>query len=75
MVYLTSTTALLGLSLVVVSLIIVRIREFARLKHIPGPAAAGWTDLWMIRAQGSGRMHLILQDAINKYGKCFSTIL
>lgn len=75
MSYQTPTTALLGLGVFVIGLIILRIRDFARLKHIPGPSLAGWTDLWMIRAQASGRMNLIMQEVTNEYGKYCIAIL
>jgi len=45
-----------------------RIRDYARVKHIPGPFWAGWTDLWMIYTQLSGRMCFILADTNKKYG-------
>jgi len=75
MLHLTFTTTLLGFGLVILSLTILRIRDFARLRHIPGPSWAGWTDFWMIRAQASGRMNFVLQDVNRRYGKCFKTML
>ncbi|KAK4156097.1 Pisatin demethylase [Chaetomidium leptoderma] len=63
--------ALLGLALVVLSVVILRVKGFARLKHIPGPLWAGWTDLWLIRAQICGRLNFILHDVNRQYGKLF----
>ncbi|KAF2431683.1 cytochrome P450, partial [Tothia fuscella] len=45
-----------------------RIISYRRLSHIPGPTIAGWSRLWMVRANTSGRNHTFLYDAILKYG-------
>ncbi|KAK4235349.1 Pisatin demethylase [Achaetomium macrosporum] len=67
--FLTSSTLLvLSPALLVLWLIVRRFQEYARLRHIPGPFWAGWTGLWLIRAQLSGRMNFILHDTIRKYG-------
>ena len=63
-----STAGAMGLALLVVCLIIQRVRGYARMRHIPGPFWAGWTDLWLIYTQLSGRMCFILADANKKYG-------
>ncbi|KND88036.1 Pisatin demethylase [Tolypocladium ophioglossoides CBS 100239] len=44
------------------------LRCFLRLRHIPGPTLAAWTDLWMVRSQLTGRMHLVLHDLTKKHG-------
>jgi len=54
---------------VVVYLVVQRVRDYARTRHIPGPFWAGWTDLWMIRMQLGGRMCLELADANKIYGE------
>lgn len=64
-----SIAALVGIATLSVYLLIDRVRGHSRLKHIPGPFWAGWTDLWMIRAQLSGRMCFLLAEANGKYGK------
>lgn len=64
----TTTTGLIGLGLVFVYLIVQRVQDYLRTRHIPGPFWAGWTDLWMIRSQLSGRMCFILAEANEKYG-------
>ncbi|GAB1315638.1 hypothetical protein MFIFM68171_05848 [Madurella fahalii] len=63
-----STAVVLGLALVAIYLIIQRVKGYARVRHIPGPFWAGWTDLWLIYTQLSGRMCFILADANKKYG-------
>ncbi|KAI1878257.1 uncharacterized protein JN550_000439 [Neoarthrinium moseri] len=64
--YLTFATA--AFAILSVLLIAARIQDYVSLKHIPGPSAARWTDLWMIRAQLSGRMQLILREQDLRYG-------
>ncbi|KAK0644111.1 cytochrome P450 86A1 [Cercophora newfieldiana] len=65
---LTSTAGLVGLGLILLYVVVQRIRDYGRTKHIPGPFWAGWTDLWMIRGQLSGRMCFILAETNEKYG-------
>ncbi|KAK3368362.1 cytochrome P450 71A20 [Podospora didyma] len=65
---LSSTVGLVGLALVGFCLVVQRIRGYRRLRHIPGPFWAGWTDFWIIRTQLSGRMCFILADVNEKYG-------
>lgn len=64
-----SMAALVGIATLIVYLVIDRVRGHSRLKHIPGPFGTGWTDLWMLRAQLSGRMCFLLAEANEKYGK------
>jgi hypothetical protein len=68
MLWSRSTAAFLGLAVSVAYLFYRRARAYTRLSHIRGPFWAGWTDMWMIRSQLSGRMNFILQDANTKYG-------
>ncbi|KAK0707829.1 cytochrome P450 71A20 [Lasiosphaeris hirsuta] len=63
------TAALTGFATAVLYLVIARFKVYARLKHIPGPFWAPWSDIWLLRAQLSGRMNFILYDANMKYGK------
>lgn len=44
------------------------IRQYIRLRHIPGPPIAGFTQFWLIRCVGGGRTHLDLWEAAQKYG-------
>ncbi len=69
MLCLTSSTALLGAAVIVFSFIVFRLRDYAKLKHIPGPFWTGFTDLWMLRGQLTGRMNFILYETNKKYGK------
>ncbi|CAI0641331.1 unnamed protein product, partial [Colletotrichum noveboracense] len=44
------------------------VRQYIRLRHIPGPPLAGISPLWLLRAACSGNMHLKLYEANQKYG-------
>ena len=68
MLYSYPTAILLGLAGVIALLLVARVRAYRRLSHIPGPFWTGWTDLWLIKAQLSGRISFILADANTKYG-------
>lgn len=57
-----------GCALLTAHLLISRFRDHARLRHIPGPSWAAWTDIWLIRNQLSGRLNFTLQDLNNKHG-------
>ncbi|KAF4881803.1 Cytochrome P450 monooxygenase lolP1 [Colletotrichum fructicola] len=48
--------------------VILTIRQYIRLRHIPGPFLAGISPLWLLRAACSGSMHLKLYEANQKYG-------
>jgi hypothetical protein len=61
--------ALVGIATLAVYLVIDRVRDHSRLRHIPGPFWTGWTDIWMLYAQLSGRMCFLLAEANDKYGK------
>jgi len=45
------------------------LRQYLRLRHIPGPPSAGISQWWLIRAVGGGRTHLDLYEACQKYGE------
>jgi len=68
MSYSSTTAILLGFAGLAVWFLIVRVRTYARLSHIPGAFWAGWTDLWLIRAQLSGRISFILAEENTKHG-------
>ncbi|KAK1755440.1 cytochrome P450 [Echria macrotheca] len=55
--------ALIGLSLAR------RVRQWSRLRHIPGPFWAAFSRWWLIRHVGGGRMHLDLREVNEKYGR------
>jgi hypothetical protein len=50
-------------------LIIQRIRAWYRLQHIKGPFWAAFSDIWIIRNTGGGRMYLELAEVCDQYGK------
>jgi len=69
-----TSTGRLSLLLAVVSLYlaylgITTLRQYFRLRHIPGPRIAGFSKFWLARSLLGGRMHLDLHEAIEKYGK------
>ncbi|XWW98918.1 hypothetical protein V2A60_006922 [Cordyceps javanica] len=41
---------------------------FQRLRHIHGPVLAAWTNLWLVYAQLTGRIHIILHELVSKHG-------
>ncbi|KAH6855941.1 cytochrome P450 11B2 [Chaetomium sp. MPI-CAGE-AT-0009] len=48
--------------------LITRTRNWHRLRHIPGPPAAGWTKLFLVRHQFSGKLLQHLRDVAQKHG-------
>ena len=69
MLYSYSTAVIVGVAGLFIWLVIARVRTYRRLSHIPGPFWTGWTDLWLISAQLSGRISFVLADANTKYGR------
>ncbi|KAK3988270.1 putative cytochrome P450 E-class, group I [Cladorrhinum sp. PSN332] len=57
--------------LILAYLLVAQTAAFRRLQHIPGPAWAGRTSLWLIRRQLSGRVHRDLADLSKNYGPIF----
>ncbi|KAH7207945.1 cytochrome P450 [Fusarium oxysporum] len=43
------------------------VRRWSRLRHIPGPASAGWTSWWQCRGALSGRYHEHLKNAADQF--------
>ncbi|KAM3557666.1 hypothetical protein ARSEF4850_004956 [Beauveria asiatica] len=62
--------ALLVASLAALALayITYQLYTFQRLRHISGPALASWTSFWLVSAQLTGRMHIILQELVSQHG-------
>ncbi|KAF4508881.1 hypothetical protein G6O67_005210 [Ophiocordyceps sinensis] len=56
------------LVLVVVWRALSTLRQYWRLRHIPGPSSAGFSKWWLVRAVGGGRTHLDLYEACQKHG-------
>jgi hypothetical protein len=50
-------------------LILQRIRAWYCLRHIRGPFWAAFSDFWIIRNTGGGRMYLELAEVCDEYGK------
>jgi hypothetical protein len=48
--------------------IVVRVRSWLRLRHIPGPPFAAFSKLWLLRKTSGGRFHLDTAEACEKYG-------
>jgi hypothetical protein len=69
MLYSLTAAVLLVLPILAVLLALSYVRSYAQLRHIKGPFWAGWTDVWLIQGQLSGRLNFILAEAINKHGK------
>lgn len=45
------------------------LRSWLRLRHIKGPALAGFTNLWLVRVIMGGNTHWELGAANEKYGE------
>jgi hypothetical protein len=45
---------------------------YNKLRHIPGPPLTGFTNWWWIKAAISGKGHLALKYACDRYGMKFS---
>lgn len=59
----------LGVVSVVIGIaILLRARSWLRLRHIPGPPFAGFSELWLLQKTLGGRCHLDTAEACEKYG-------
>lgn len=45
-----------------------RFRTWLRLRHIPGPFSAGFSELWLIKKTRGGRVHMETAEVCEKYG-------
>lgn len=59
--------------LVLLYLVLTYVISYRRLKHVPGPKLAAWSNLWWIRAATGGEAHLRLYDVCAKYGRTASS--
>jgi cytochrome P450 len=66
-----SPLVLACLCLVVSCLIASRVAAARRLQHIPGPAWASWTSLWLVRRQLGGRLARELAELSQKHGAIY----
>lgn len=64
------TTALIGsiLAVIIASVVLSTLRQYYRLRHIKGPASAGFSRWWLLSHVTGGRMHLDLYDVCHRYG-------
>jgi hypothetical protein len=44
------------------------VRSYQRLKHIPGPRLAAWTELWLFKAALCGNFQLNTEQLFRRYG-------
>ncbi|KID81566.1 Cytochrome P450 family protein [Metarhizium guizhouense ARSEF 977] len=51
-----------------VGLILPRYRQWKKLSHIPGPAIAGWSKIWLLRHVLPGRLCKRLEEVTKTYG-------
>lgn len=63
------TVAIILAAVIVLLRIALVLRTWNRLRHIKGPPLAGFTNLWIIYTIMSGKAHLRLQRAAEKYGR------
>jgi len=45
------------------------IQQYLALKQFQGPTIAGFTRLWLLKANSSGEMHKAFTDINNQYGE------
>jgi hypothetical protein len=65
-----STLAVLFIALVSFLYLLVReYRSYRKLAHIPGPVAAHFSILWLLRHAWGGNLFPCMVDAGNQYGK------
>ena len=57
-----------GLGLALLWFLFSTIRQWYRLRHIPGPPLASVSAAWLIRCLASGRFHEHMIDVAEKYG-------
>jgi hypothetical protein len=55
-------------ALLIIIAILLRIRTWLRLRHIPGPPFAAFSELWLLQKTLAGRCHLHTAEACEKYG-------
>ena len=73
MAFLITAIAIGAIGALILWSLIARARDWHRLRHIPGPPAAGWTKAFLVRHQFGGKLLQHLRDVAQKYGKAPST--
>lgn len=48
------------------------VHSWRRLRHVPGPALARWSSLWMVKRLSSGRFHEAMCEVMEEYGEFLS---
>ncbi|KAF6840827.1 cytochrome P450 [Colletotrichum plurivorum] len=62
------TLLILLFTALLIYLVLLNYRSWARLRHIPGPPSAAFSKWWMLRSTLDGQMHLALERACTDYG-------
>lgn len=58
-------------ALVTVGWVVRAVHSWRRLRHVPGPALARWSSLWMVKRLSSGRFHEAMCEVMEEYGEFF----
>lgn len=66
---LTQTALLIGLVSFITYSVALRISNWYKLRHIPGPSLAAWSRLWLLRHVISGKLCKKLEEVCNTYGR------
>lgn len=70
MALITATYVVVILTAIIyTSLILPRYRQWKKLSHIPGPAIAGWSKIWLLRHVLPGTLCKRLEDVTKTYGR------
>lgn len=56
-------------ALVTLGWVVRAVHSWRRLRHVPGPALARWSSLWMVKRLSSGRFHEAMCEVMDEYGK------
>jgi hypothetical protein len=43
--------------------------SYPKLRHVPGPALAAFSELWLFNATSKGNVYLSAEDVLRKYGR------
>lgn len=60
--------SLLAIALSVTYLIVSSIVAYRKLRHIPGPPLAAFSQLWLFNVTASGDVYLSAEQVLRKYG-------
>ena len=63
------------IALVTLGWVVRAVHSWRRLRHVPGPALARWSSLWMVKRLSSGRFHEAMCDVMEEYGEFFYLLL